>query len=114
MPPWYERPRSARVQWSAADGPMVCGAHTTGYGVDGGAHGPRETSRSVRAWAHGEGARLGRHMGADAKATGAQARHAARGAHDIAARCRPGLNYFRLLDFEHDFLQNFLLKCTKR
>jgi hypothetical protein len=102
MPPWYERPRSARVRSGAADGPAVRGAHPAGYGTDGGARGPQETSRSLGARAHGKGAGLGRRAGAEAEAAGTRAMRV--GARNIAARRRPGLNCFRLGDFEHDFL----------
>jgi hypothetical protein len=48
------------------------------YGADGGARGPVETSRNLRARAHGKGVRLGRCAGADAEVAGTQARRAAR------------------------------------
>jgi hypothetical protein len=66
----------------------VHGMHPAGYGADGGDAWPGEPSRSLKVWAHGEGARLGRLAGADAEAASTQARRA--GACDVAARRRSG------------------------
>jgi hypothetical protein len=101
MPPWYGRPQSACVRRCAADGPTVCGAHPAGYGADGGARGPGETSRSLGARAHGEGARLGRHAGADTEAVGARARATSRRGGALARQ------RVDVLVFEHEYLQKF-------
>jgi hypothetical protein len=56
------------------------------------------------------GASWGRHMASGGARPREARRVRSRGARDVAFRCR---NRFNLGHFEHDFLPNFELKCTR-
>jgi hypothetical protein len=107
------RPRPTRVRRGAAVKPAVYGARPAGTARTNGGVRPGRTPRSLGAWARGEGAtwdggRPWATRGLDAEVI----RRA--GARDVAARWRPGPNCFAGHQFEINFLQNLVYKCTKR